>query len=275
MASDCSRVGISSSNNRSSRRGACPWQQLGFRSGHCYYITSSSIHLILWSGIRWGSPGWILYSPSNKILILIESSILDTIFLYRTSSLSAIPVNTINITGLSGNTQHDSSPDHDLYRHRWLRMVFLLLYGLSLAVAADLLYMFPYARSVITTVSDGTYQKALGFPEFTTDTTTLAIHYAFWFSLNIILLGAFTFLVISIPDGDSRLRIHSIGHQVLLLFTRPVGRRPPASATPRPEKAWIVTLSLYITVAGIIAGSLVYDWRWIQNYSSAYLGNPI
>ena len=144
-------------------------------------------------------------------------------------------------------------------------MVILLLYGLSLAVAADLLYMFPYEGSVVTTVSDAHYQNVLGFG---TDTTALAIHYAKWFSINIVLLGAFTFLVISIPDGDSRLRIHSIGHQVLLLFTRPVGRRPPASATTQPEKAWIVTLSLYITMAGILAGSLAYDWRWIRVYTA-------
>ena len=191
------------------------------------------------------------------------SSILDTIFLHGTPSLSANPVNTINITGLSGNAQRNSSPDQDLYRHRWLRMVILLLYSLSLAAATDLLFIFPYMGAVVT--NDGIYSYG---------STDLVIHYAEWFSLNIALLGAFTFLVISIPDGDSRLRIHSIGHQVLLLFTRAVGRRPPASATPRPEKAWIMTLTLYITVAGILAGSLVYDWRWILN-SSAYLGQLI
>ena len=148
-------------------------------------------------------------------------------------------------------------------------MVILLLYGLSLAVAADLLYMFPYERSVVTTVSDRTYQKVLGFD---TDTTALAIHYAKWFSLNIVLLGAFTFLVISVPDGDSRLRIHSIGHQMLLSYTRPavVGQRSPASATTEPEKAWIVTLSLYITIAGILAGSLAYDWRWLRVYIASF-----
>lgn len=141
-------------------------------------------------------------------------------------------------------------------------MVILLLYGLSLAVATDLIFMFPYEGSVVTTVSPGTLYSETGISGI--DSTALVIHYAEWFSLNIALLGAFTFLVISIPDGDSRLCIHSIGHQVLLLFTRAVGRRPPASATPRPEKTWIVTLALYITVAGILGGSLVYDWRWIQ-----------
>ena len=188
---------------------------------------------------------------------------LDTIFLHGTPSLSANPINTINATGVSVNAQHNSSPDQDLYRHRWLRMVILLLYSLSLVVAADLLFTFPYKGAVVTTVAIDSI-----------DSTALVIHYAEWFSLNIALLGAFTFLVISIPDGDSRLCIHSIGHQVLLPFIRAVGRRPPASATPRPEKAWIMTLTLYITIAGILAGSLVYDWRWIQN-SSAYLGNPI
>ena len=160
------------------------------------------------------------------------------------------------------NAQHNSSPNQDPYRHRWLRMVILLLYSLSLAVAADLLFVFPLEGSVVTTVSPGIYRSALGVsPKI--DSTALVIHYAEWFSLNIALLGAFTFLIISIPDGDSRLRIHSIGDQVLLLFTRAVGRKPPASATPRPEKAWIGTLTLYITVAGILAGSLAYDWRWI------------
>ena len=183
------------------------------------------------------------------------SSILDTIFLHGTSSLSANPVNTINITGLSGNAQRNSSPDQDLYRHRWLRMVILLLYSLSLAVAIDLLFMFPYRGAVVTNGRIYSYGSK-----------DLAFHYAEWFSLNIVLLGAFTFLVISISDGDSRLRIHSIGHQVLLLFTRTVRRRPPASTTPRPEKAWIVTLTLYITIAGILTGSLVYDWRWIKNF---------
>ena len=160
--------------------------------------------------------------------------------------------------GLSVNAQHNSSPDQDLYRYRGLRMVMLLLYSLSLVVAADLLYMFPYKGSVVTTVEI-----------YSIGSRALVIHYVEWFSLNIVLLGAFTFLVISIPDGDSRLRIHSIGHQVLLLFTRPVGRRPPASANTEPEKAWIVTLSLYITIAGILASSLVYDWSWIQNFISS------
>ena len=188
------------------------------------------------------------------------SSILDTIFLHGTPFLSANPVNTINTTRLFRNAQHNSSPDQDLYRHRWLRMVILLLYSLSLAVAAELLLNFPYEGLVVTV--NPSFLTA--FAPFLPDSTALVNHYAKWFSLNIALLGAFTFLVISIPDGDSRLRIHSIGHQVLLLFKRAVGRRPPASATPKPEKAWIGTLTLYITVAGILAGSLVYDWRWIQ-----------
>lgn len=159
------------------------------------------------------------------------------------------------------NAQHNCTPDQDLYRHRWLRMVILLLYSLSLAVAADLLITFPYEGAVVTNTSPDTYLRTFGpFNE----STALVIHYVEWFSLNIALIGAFTFLVISIPDGDSRLRIHSIGHQVLLLFTRPKGRRPPAIATPRPEKARIVTLTLYITIIGILAGSLAYDWRWIR-----------
>ena len=195
----------------------------------------------------------------------MESSVLDTLFLHGTPSLSANPVNTINITGLSVSAQHNYSPDQDLYGHRWLRMVILLLYSLSLAVAADLLFMFPYEGVVVTTVSSSTYESVLGIVPYLADSTALEIHYAEWFSLNIALLGAFTFLIISIPDEDSRLRIHSIGHQILLLFTRTLGRGPLASATPRPEKAWLVTLTLYITVAGILAGSLVYDWRWIQN----------
>ena len=193
--------------------------------------------------------------------ILIECCILDTTFLPETPSSSANPINTINITGLSMNSQHNSSSDQDLYRHRWLRMVILLLYSLSLLVAADLLFMFPYEGLVVTTISPDTYLLATGI--YFTDSIALVILYTEWFSLNIALLGAFTFLVISIPDGDSRLHIHSIGYQVLSLLISAVGRRPPESTTPRPEKAWIVTLTLYITVAGILAGSVAYDWYWI------------
>ena len=144
-------------------------------------------------------------------------------------------------------------------------MVILLLYGLSLAVAADLLFRFPYTGLVVTSISPGTEESAFGSDFFSTNSRAVMIHYAKWFLLNIALLGTFTFLIISIPDGDSRLRIHSIGHHVLSLFTSAVGRRPSQNTTPRPEKAWIVTLTLYITVAGILAGSMVYDWRWIQN----------
>ena len=172
-------------------------------------------------------------------------------------------MNTINITGLSVNAQHIPSPDQGLYRNRWLRMVILLLYGLSLVVAVDLLFTFPYERSVVTTVSDDTYRSASGInPE---ELTEFVVFYVVWLSLNTTVLGAFTFLVISIPDEDSRLCIHSIGYYVLLLFTSAIGRRPTGSTTPGPEKAGIITLAFYVTVAGIIAASITYDWWWMWN----------
>ena len=195
---------------------------------------------------------------------LIESSILDTVFLRRTPPSSANPINIINITGSSVNAQHNPSPDRDLYRHRWFRKIILLIYCLSLVVAADLLFMFPYGGTVVTTVSPDAYQYTL----FTAPTyqKSLLIHYAVWFSLNIVLIGTFTFLVISIPDGDSRLRLHWIGHQVLLLITSAIGRNPPYGASPRLEKAWIATLTWYILIAGILVGSGTYDGMWIHNY---------
>ena len=142
-------------------------------------------------------------------------------------------------------------------------MIILLIYCFSLVVAADLLVMFPYGGTVIT-VSPGTYQSTLPTAPLT-DQKSLLIHYAVWFSLNIVLIGAFTFLVISIPDGDSRLRLHWIGHQVLLLITSAIGRNPPDGAAPRLEKAWIATLTWYILIAGILAGSCAYDGMWIYN----------
>ena len=145
-------------------------------------------------------------------------------------------------------------------------MIILLTYSLSLAVAADLLYIYPYQKLVVTLhgleIQDSTYGLA------TPDSKSLITHYAVWASLNIVLLGAFTFVVISIPDGDSRLRLHWTGHQVLLLFKSALGRRPTDSAALRPEKAWIATFTWYIMIAGILAGSVTYDWRWIQNFLS-------
>ena len=194
--------------------------------------------------------------------ILTEFSIPDTVFLRGTPSSSVNSLfNTINITNSSVNAQNNSSPDQDFYTHRWYCMIILLIYSLSLAVAADLLFLFPYKRSVVTTVRPGPTLIPL-FP----DSGPLVIHYAVWFSLNIVLLGGFTFLAISIPDGNSRLRLHWIGHQVQLLFTSAIGRRPPDSAAPRPEKAWIATLTWYILIAGILAGSITYDWLWIQKF---------
>ena len=196
---------------------------------------------------------------------LIESSILDTVFLRRTPSSSANPSSTINVTGSSVNAQHNLNPDRDLYRHRWFSMIILLIYCLSLAVAADLIFMFPYLGTVITTVNLETYQSTLG-TVLTTDQKPLLIHYAVWFSLNIVLIGAFTFFVISVPDGDSRLRLHWIGHQVQFLITSVVGRNSPDGAARRLEKAWIATLTWYILIAGIFAGSCAYDVMWISNY---------
>lgn len=146
-------------------------------------------------------------------------------------------------------------------------MIILLIYCLSLAVAADLLCMFPYSGTVVTTVNSDTYLLKLGVY---LNSKTLVIHYAEWFSLNIALLGAFTFLAISIPEGDPHLRLHWIGHQVLLLFNSAIGRNPPDSAAPSLGKAWLATLTCYILIAGIIAGSIVYDCRWIRNYLSYY-----
>ena len=197
--------------------------------------------------------------------ILIESSLLDTVFSHGTPSSSANPpCTTINITGSSVNAQHNSSPDQDLYRHRWFCMIILLIYSLSLAVAADLLYMFPYERVVVTPLGHEIVHTLYG--DVLIDSKSLIIHYAVWASLNTVLLGAFTFVVISIPDGDSRLHLQGIGHRILLLFTGAIGRRPPDSAAPRPEKAWIATLIWYILIAGILAGSITYDWRWIHNF---------
>ena len=157
-------------------------------------------------------------------------------------------------------------------------MIILLIYCFSLVVAADLLVMFPYGGTVIT-VSPGTYQSTLPTAPLT-DQKSLLIHYAVWFSLNIVLIGAFTFLVISIPDGDSRLRLHWIGHQVLLLITSAIGRNPPDGAAPRLEKAWIATLTWYILIAGILAGSCAYDGMWIYNhlgisYTGAFSMHPL
>ena len=187
----------------------------------------------------------------------MESSILDAVFLHPMPSSSANPLfNTTNITGSSVNAQHNSGPDQDLYSHRWFCMIILLTYSLSLAVAADLLFMFPYHGSVVSAFDPG---GVFG-------SKRLVIHYAVWFSLNIVLLGAFTFLVISYPDGDSRLHLQGIGHRILLLFPGAIGQRPPDSAALRPEKAWIATLLWSIPLAGILAGSVAYDWRWIQNF---------
>ena len=165
------------------------------------------------------------------------------------------------------NSQHTSSPDQDLYRHRWFCMIILLIYSLSLAVVADLLYIFPYERLVVTPLGLEISPPWSGVVVLL-DSKSLIIHYVVWASVNTVLVGVFTFLAISIPDGDPRLRLHWIGHQVLLLFT---------SAAPRPEKAWIATLTWYILISGILAGSITYDWRWIQNYvfssSPNYLGN--
>ena len=143
-------------------------------------------------------------------------------------------------------------------------MIVLLIYSLSLAIAADLLFMFPYEREVVTAGEPGISQSLMG--TYWPLSHFLVTHYARWYSLNIGLPGAFTFLVISIPDEDSRVGLHWIGHQVLLLFNSAVGRKPPASAAPRLEKAWIATLPWYILIACILAGSITYDWRWIQNF---------
>ena len=191
---------------------------------------------------------------------------LDTVFSHGTPTSSADPhFDTIYITDSSVNAQHIPNPDQDLYRHRWFRMIILLIYGLSLAIAADLLFMFPYKRAVVT-AGESPY---IFDPELTLypyASHFLVIHYARWYSLNIGLLGALTFLVASIPDEDSRVRLQWIGHQVLLFFSSAMGQKTPASAALRLEKAWIATLTWYILIAGIIAGSIVYDWRWFQNF---------
>ena len=192
--------------------------------------------------------------------ILIEFFILDTVFLHGTPSSSAYPLfGTINFTNSSVNAQHNSSPDQDLYKHRWFCMIILLTYSLSLAVAADLLFFFPYGRWVVDPFASTSLEPFRS-------SSPLVHHYGVWFLLNIALLGAFTFLVISYPDGDSRLHLQWIGHQILLLFPSAIGQEPPDSAALRPEKAWIVTLTWYITIAGILAGSVAYDWRWVQNF---------
>ncbi len=144
-------------------------------------------------------------------------------------------------------------------------MIILLTYSLSLNAAADLLYIFPYERLVVTSLGLEIHDPINGLQPI--DSKSLIIHYAVWASLNTVILGAFTFVVISIPDGHSRLRLHWIGHQVLSFFTSAIGRRPPDSAALRPEKAWIATLTWYIIIASILAGTVLMTALDGQSYT--------
>lgn len=83
----------------------------------------------------------------------------------------------------------------DLCKHIWFRRTLLLIYLLSLAVGADVIYILPYRQN--------TYFLRFGLH-------ILVAQYAIWVSLNLIIVGLFVFLTFRMQDiepGEGRLKL--------------------------------------------------------------------
>ena len=141
----------------------------------------------------------------------------------------------------------DTSTDHapDLYVHRWFRKLVLLIYCLSLSLAADFLYAFAYFD---------------GLTHFQRKGPLLLQQCGKWMGLNAIMIWLFAIVGVSVTDWPSTTHSHTLD----LIWRKYLAPWRSLQEQIRPGiLAWLTAIAwnglvIVLTAASTISGYFIF-----------------
>ena len=131
---------------------------------------------------------------------------------------------------LPGSSIEPINPfNHDLYQYSWFRAMIVLLYGHSLEMAAQVLYVFPYSQSTADPSKIDFGYQALGF--------------LMYFALNLGLVCTFCGVCVLFQNMDSISAAPEMNRQRALM-----------------RRKWVQFILWNAPVAVLLAGSAVFGY---------------
>ena len=165
---------------------ASRWQCLGIWAGHSCCLTLLAVRLLRWS-ILWSVSTFSITSCR----IPISEPLLDTV---NTFSESPWPQGTIFGTPRGPTVppqRHGPAlPYEGFEKCGWYRKLTLTIYLLSLAVAGDLLYTFPFLQNT---------------SELSSEAIAILNRFMPWFALNILIVWLFATIALQWPVCNRRM----------------------------------------------------------------------